>query len=88
MTMVIFNVTGLILILAMRFLSRFMTTKRLPWKVKACRSSGIDCVSWMTSPAIVVASSSGSVQSSARFRSRIGTVPSTTTEPSASCFTP
>ena len=28
----------------MRFLSRFRTTKRLPWKVKACFSSGIDCV--------------------------------------------
>src|SRR5690349_7387533 len=40
------QLTGLILIRAMRFLSRFMTTKRLPWKVKAWRSSGIDCVSW------------------------------------------
>ena len=56
----------------MRFLSRFITMNRLPWKVKACFSSGIDCVSWMTRPAIVIASSSGSVQSSARLRSRIG----------------
>ena len=45
----------------MRFLSRFRTMKRLPWKVNACFSSGIDCASWMTRPAIVVASSSGSV---------------------------
>ena len=58
----------------MRFFSRFITMKRLPWKVKACLSSGIVCASWMTRPAIVVASSSGRFQSIARLRSRIGTV--------------
>ena len=37
--------TGLILTRVMRFLSRLSTMKRLPWKVNACFSSGIDCAS-------------------------------------------
>src|SRR3569833_3341377 len=42
----------------------------------------------MTKPAMVMASSSGSFQSIARLRSRIGTEPSTTTEPSGCARTP
>ncbi len=48
------------------------TWKRKPWNVKAWPGSGMMRASWMTSPATVVASSSGSVQPVARFRSRIG----------------
>ena len=35
------------------FFSRSKTTKRLPWKVKVCFSSGIVWLSWMTKPATV-----------------------------------
>ncbi len=56
--------------------------------MKAWPTSGIICASWITRPAAVVASSSGSDQSSARLRSRIETEPSTSTEPSGWGATP
>ena len=72
----------------MRLRSRRSTRKRKPWKVKLWPRSGIERASWITRPATVVASSSGRCQSIARLRSRIGTEPSTTTEPSGWARTP
>ena len=72
----------------MRLRSRRSTRKRHPWKVKFWPRSGIERASWITRPATVVASSSGRCQFIARLRSRIGTEPSTTTEPSAWARTP
>jgi hypothetical protein len=57
------------------------TSKRKLWNRNICPDSGIARASLMTRPAIVVASSSGD-QAMARLRSRIGTEPSTITEPS------
>ena len=80
--------TGVMRSAVMRLRLLRSTWKRKPWKVKAWPGSGMMRASWMTRPATVVASSSGRSQSMARLRSRIGTEPSTLTEPSGCGRTP